>query len=147
MKRPTYKIIPKEQLISKSKVILQNHEEIKLAYLFGSYAVDRQNDFSDIDIGIVLKKAFNPDHLYFAEIASEIEKEFNYNVEVDVKILNNLAPRFLFEVINHGIIIYSSNQAFKNEFELKVIRNYLDIKPLLDFFDQSYVDEVLKDED
>jgi hypothetical protein len=144
--RPKYKIIPKSELKNKTKDILEKHDEIKLAYLFGSYALNRQNKFSDIDIGLVLDKSFKSDHLYFAEIASKIEKKFNYTIEVDIKILNDLPPRFLFEVINHGIILHSINQTFKNEFELKVIKDYLDIKPLLDFFDQSYINEAFKDE-
>ncbi len=146
MKRPKYRIIPKSELIKKLKNVLRSHTEIKLAYLFGSYALDRQNEFSDIDIGIVIKNSFKPNHLYFAEIASDIEERFIYSIEADVKILNNLTPRFLFKVINHGIIVYSPDKTFKNEFELKVIKDYLDIKPLLDFFDQSYINEVLRDE-
>ncbi|MFO8020239.1 MAG: nucleotidyltransferase domain-containing protein [Promethearchaeia archaeon] len=146
MKRPKHRIIPKAQLRNELKPLFERHEEVKIAYLYGSYALERQNEFSDIDIGIVIEPKIEPNPLYFAKIASEIEQIFDYTVEADVRVLNNVPPRFLFKVINQGILIYCSDETFKNEVELNAIRRYVDIKPLLAFFDNAYLDEVFQDE-
>ena len=146
MKRPEFKIIKVKDLKRAIEHIFENYEEILLAYLYGSYAKGNQTEFSDIDIGIVIKNDFKVSPLYFAEVSSKIEKEFNYKINIDLRILNNATPRFLFQVINNSILLFVNNRRFKHEFELKVLSMYQEIKPMLDMYDKIYVTEVLKDE-
>lgn len=146
MKRPQYDLVPIDKLKHKIKKILQNHNEIIVAYLYGSYAQGYQTKFSDIDIGIVLEDDFQETPFYFAELSYEIEKSFDEIINTDIRILNNRPPRFLFHVIKYGKIIYCKDNIFKDKFELRVITEYLDIKPLLDYFDNLFLKEVLDDE-
>jgi len=146
MKRPQYDVISIKELKQKGKQIFQNRSEINLVYLFGSYAQGYQTKFSDIDLGIVLEENFKEPSLYFAQLSYEIEKLFNYRISVDVRILNKRSPRFLFQVIKYGKILYCKNSNLKDEFELKVITHYLDIKPLLNHFDNLFLREVYGDE-
>lgn len=146
MKRPQYDLIPIDNLKEKISQIFQSHSEIVVAYLYGSYAQGHQTKFSDIDIGVLLKEDFQEPSLYFAQLGSEIEKAFKYRINVDLKILNEKPPRFLFQVIKHGILIHCKDSTVKDEFEIKVITQYLDIKPLLDHFDNLFLREVHKDE-
>ncbi len=145
MKRPIHKIISIKELKQVINVIFRQHSEIQLAYIYGSYAQGSHTEFSDIDIGVILKENFKEPPLYFAELSSKIEKCFNYKINVDLRILNNATPRFLFQVIKSGIILYSQDNNFKDEYEIKVIHQYLDIKPMLDMFDNISIREVLKD--
>ena len=146
MERPKYNIIQIEELKRVISDLFKNYEEIQLAYLYGSYANGTQTEFSDIDIGIVIKESFRDPPLYFAEISSKIEKEFNYKINIDLRILNNATPRFLFEVINNSIILFVRNRTFMHEFELKVLSMFQEIKPMLDMYDKIYIMEVLNDE-
>jgi len=146
MKRPQYDLVPIDKLKHKIKQNLQNHNEIIVAYLYGSYAQEYQTKFSDIDIGIVLEDDFQEPPIYFAELSYEIEKSFDEVINLDIRILNNRPPRFLFHVIKYGKIIYCKESIFKDKFELRVITEYLDIKPLLDYFDNLFLKEVLDDE-
>ncbi len=146
MKRPQYDLISIEDLKQKVNQIFQNHSEIIIAYLFGSYAQGYQTKFSDIDLGIVLEEDFKEPSLYFAQLSYKIEKAFNWRVNVEVRILNKCSPRFLFQVIKYGKIIYCKNSNFKDEFELKVITQYIDIKPLLNYFDNLFLRKVYGDE-
>lgn len=145
MKRPKFKIVSIENL--KNTVIreLNEYEEIQLAYLYGSYAEGTQTEYSDIDIGIVLNGDFEEPPLYFAELSSTIEKEFDYKINVDLRILNYSTPRFLFKVIKNGIILYAKNRTLMYEFVLKVLYNYQEIKPMLDANDRITIMEVLDD--
>ncbi|MEJ2248853.1 MAG: nucleotidyltransferase domain-containing protein [Candidatus Lokiarchaeota archaeon] len=146
MKRPKYKIVSLEDLERVSKNVFKNYEEVQLAYLYGSYAKNLQNVYSDIDMGVVLKDNFEEAPLYFAELSSKIEKFFNYKINVDLRILNQCTPRFLFNVINEGKVLYVRNTTFMHEFELKVIYQYQDIKPMLDLYDNKSIMEALDDE-
>lgn len=146
MKRPQYDLIPIDDLKENINQIFQSHSEIVVAYLYGSYAQGYQTKFSDIDIGVLLEEDFQEPSLYFAQLGSEIEKAFKYRINVDLKILNEKPPRFLFQVIKHGILIYCKDSTVKDEFEIKVITQYLDIKPLLNHFDNLFLREVHEDE-
>ncbi len=146
MKRPKYQIIEIAELEKAIKDICKNHEDIQLVYLYGSYVKNYQTEFSDIDIGVFLDRKFEGRPLYFAQLNSEINQKFNYKINTDIRILNNATPRFLFQVINRGKILYYKDKNFKDEFEIKIITEYLDIKPLLNHFDNQYLMEVLKDD-
>lgn len=146
MEHLKHKIISIESLSEIAVNIFRQHEEIVLAYLYGSYALRSQTQFSDIDIGLVLKEDFKVPLLYFAQISSKIEKQFDYSIEIDIRILNNSTPRFLFQVVKNGIVIYSKDDNIRDEYLLKVIHEYLDIKPMLDLFDNIAIKEALKNE-
>ena len=145
MKRPKYKVIQVEELVRVVKEICKNHKEIQLAYLYGSYARGNQTEFSDLDIGVVLERKFKEKPLYFASIASQIEKEFNYLINIDLRVLNYATPRFLFQVIKNCKVLYARNETFMHEFELIVLYQYQDIKPMLDMYDRMNITEVLDD--
>ncbi len=146
MKRPKYKIIQIEELKNILLTIFKNYKEIQIAYLYGSYAQGNRTEYSDIDIGIIIKREFKESPLYFAELSSKIEEYFNYKVNIDLRILNKATPRFLFNVINEGIPLFIRDYTFFYEFELKVMSMYQEIKPMLDMYDEQYISEALNDE-
>ena len=126
------------------EALFKNYEEIQIAYLYGSYAKGTQTEYSDIDIGIILKEDFKPPHLYFADLSLKIESHFNYKINVDLRIINNATPRFLFHVIKNGRIIFQKNRTITHEFELKVLSMYQEIKPMLDMYDEISIKEGLE---
>jgi len=145
MKRPKFKIISVDDLKKAVIDLMKDYEEIRLVYLYGSYAKGLQTEFSDIDIGIVIDENFEEPPLYAAEVSSAIEKEFDYKINIDLKILNKAKPRFLFKVIQNNIILYIKDYKFMYEFELKTISFYQEIKPMLDAYDKMTIMEVLGD--
>ncbi|MHA1274223.1 MAG: type VII toxin-antitoxin system MntA family adenylyltransferase antitoxin [Promethearchaeota archaeon] len=146
MERPKYKIISIRKLKRVLNAIFKDLKEIKLAYLYGSYALGYQTEFSDIDIGILLNEKFRPNYLYTIELSLKIEKIFDYRINVDLRILNDATPRFLFEVIKNGMIIFMRDKDFFHEFEIKVLSEYQDIRPMLKFYDRKTISEVLGNE-
>ena len=84
-------------------------------------------------------------YLYQVDLSLEIEKEFGNKIEIDLHILNNATPRFLYNVIKNGNLIHSKNETLQHEFEIRVLYDYLEIKPLLDMYDKMTVMDVLKD--
>ena len=147
MKRPKYQVIIIEELERVVLDLFKNYEEIQLAYLYGSYAKGYQTEFSDIDIGIILINDFKEPPLYFVELSTNIERCFDFNINVDLRILNAATPRFLFQVIKNGKIIFVRNRTFMHEFEMKVLYMYQEIKPMLDMYDKISIMEVSNDDD
>lgn len=146
MKRPIYKIISIQELKQVTNDIFTQHDEIQLAYLYGSYARGVQTEFSDIDIGVLLKEDFKEPPLYFAELSLKIEKYFKHEINVDLRFINRGTPRFLFGLIMNSKILFVRNKTLMYEFELKVIYKYQDIKPMLDIYDRISILEVLTNE-
>ncbi|TFG11117.1 MAG: nucleotidyltransferase domain-containing protein [Promethearchaeota archaeon] len=145
MKRSKFKIISVDDLKKVVIDLMKVYDEIQLVYLYGSYAKGIQTEFSDIDIGVVRDETFEEPPLYFAELSSAIEKEFDYKINVDLKILNNSTPRFLFKVIQNSTTLYVKDYKFMYEFELKAISFYQEIKPMLDVYDKITIMEALGD--
>lgn len=88
------------------KEALSPREEVVVAYLYGSTVKGYAGEKSDIDIGLVLRRKFEPDALYPARLAGEIEKKLNVGLKVDLRILNNQSPRFVYQVIKEGRVIF-----------------------------------------
>ncbi|TET00357.1 MAG: nucleotidyltransferase domain-containing protein [Promethearchaeota archaeon] len=146
MTRPTYKIISIQELKQVAIEIFPQYDEIQLAYLYGSYARGVQTEFSDIDIGVLLKRDFKEPPLYFAELSLELEKYFKHKTNVDLRILNKGTPRFLFGLIMNSKILFVRDKTLMHEYELKIISKYQDIKPMLDKYDRISIMEVLANE-
>lgn len=146
MKRPTYKIISIQELKQVTNDIFLQYDEIQLVYLYGSYARGIQTEFSDIDIGVLLKEDFKEPPLYFAELSLKLERYFKHEINVDLRIINKGTPRFLFGLINNSEILFVRDKTLMYEFELKIIYKYQDIKPMLDKYDRNSILEVLANE-
>jgi len=123
----------KEQI----REVLKKRGEILVAYLYGSIAKGYQRKESDIDVGLILKEDFEAEALYPAHIAGEIKKKCGLHQEVDVRILNNQALRFLHQVIREGEVILSNDEKERIKFETFVIDRYLDFKPFYNHYDEK----------
>ncbi len=143
--RKEFKIVPERKLKRIIDKVLSNRSEVILCYLFGSYVLGNKNKFSDIDLGILLDREFKRPHLYQVDLSLEIEKEFNNKIEVDLSILNDATPRFLYNVLKNGYVIHSKSDKVQHEYEIRILYEYLDIKPILDMHDNITIMDVFED--
>ena len=119
--------------LSKIEKVLESRREVIAAYLFGSSLY--KNDFNDIDIGLLLDENFRAPPLYEAKLAGELEKVAG-KLNFDVRILNNLSVRFLFNILKNSILIHCKNERRRVEFESRVMMEYLDIKPFHNYYEK-----------
>lgn len=124
----------KENIIKDIVSALAKHNEIVVAYVFGSFV---QSDyFSDIDLGILIKeKQVTP--LDF-ELKLEIELEDIVHYPVDVRILNNAPLSFCQNVIRHGRVILDGDANLRADFTGNILKQYFDFAP----FRRRYLKEV-----
>lgn len=117
--------------------VLTERKEIIVSYLYGSVLY---RDFhEDIDIGLLISDNFKPKLMYEAKIAGKLEKKlintFRETKPVDVRILNDKPLRFLFSMLKNSKIIYSNDESKRVQFEAKIMKEYLDIKPHFEIYD------------
>ena len=124
---------PKEML----KSVIRDHDEVIIAYLYGSAVQGNLRADSDIDIGILLADDAVPDHLYTIRMAGEIRSRCRLDRAVDVRILNRRPIRFLHQVLRYGEILFVRDERKRVEFETDVIKVYLDFKPFLMDYDRK----------
>ncbi len=116
--------------------ILSGNKEIIASYLYGS--VLYSDFYEDIDIGLLISDNFNPKLMYEAELAGRLENKlrdtFGGITPVDIRILNKKPLRFLFSMLKNSKIIYSSDETIRIQFEAKIMKEYLDIKPHFEIY-------------
>lgn len=111
------------------------HEDIAAVYLYGSQATGNSHSGSDVDIGLVLEEDSEMD---FAE-QSELERSLTEEMgrKVDLRVLNGADNRFIYNVLKNGDLVLSNDEGKRIEFEHRVMRNYLDMKPFYDEYDRK----------
>lgn len=117
---------------------------VKLAYLFGSRAKGNAGAGSDYDIAVLFAKEPR-DSLAMKETALlslELKKYFPKRLEI---VSLNAAPLLLqYEVVAHGQPLYCQDGAQRSQFEVLVIKKYIDEQPLRDLYNQALHKAILQ---
>lgn len=116
--------------ILKIQGILNNHIEklvkeynIKLIYIFGSYAKSTNEKGSDLDIAVYLGN--ESDSLIKLDILYDLVGILNRD-DIDLVILNKVDEILKFQVIKHGKILYKESEYTRVIFESRVMSEYMD---------------------
>lgn len=119
------KHIQKESILEDIALILKRHDEIVLAYVFGSFI--HSDTFSDIDIGILTDEDI--DSCLDFEFNLEIEIEDIVNYPMDVRVINNAPLSFCQNVIRHGRVILERDADMRADFMGRILKEYFDFAP------------------
>lgn len=113
-----------------SRCLLQ-FDFIESAVLFGSFAEGKENEMSDIDIGIVAMKDLSL--IEIGLIAARMETAFKRRA--DVVILNCLYrknPLLAYEILSKGKVLFCKNRERLIELKTNAILSFMDTAPLRD---------------
>jgi len=108
--------------------------EILFGYLFGSYGScedDKISPLSDVDIALYLKEDLSDFYSKKLELLELINRSLHTD-EVDLVILNQAPVYLQFEIIKTGRLLFCREPQKRISFQVKVIKSYLDAKPLRD---------------
>ncbi len=125
--------LQREEICNSLKQEISARSEIMFAYLFGSVATKKENTLSDIDLAIYLDPNYRHrkhGYSYESELISELSSLLT--APVDVIVLNRASTILKYQVIKNGVLIFSRCNKTRREFHEKTIRDYLDLKPLLE---------------
>lgn len=115
---------------------LREHEEVIVAYLYGSEAKGTAHEGSDLDIGLLLRKDFEPDALYTSKVSRELQEKLGISKEIDVRLLNDKPIIFQHQVLKNGSEILTRDERARIDFETEVYDRYLDYKPFFDRYNE-----------
>jgi predicted nucleotidyltransferase len=110
---------------------------ILVVYLFGSRAIGKGSRLSDVDLGIVLK---NP--VPGKDTRSLYTKLYKLFVtiyassKVDIVFLQSAPLSLQYHAVKEGKILFEEDSRLRADYENMVVKQYLDFKPVLDFFDR-----------
>lgn len=128
MNKVFFKLKNKEKKMVKEKIknILLKENIIGFAYLFGSFATEKE--FSDIDIGVyILPDKYNPDKEIdiILEIGAKIERKIK--IPVDLIIINSANPHLRFKIIS-GELLFTKDENLHDFTIDYYLREYWDEK-------------------
>ncbi|HHW70829.1 MAG TPA: nucleotidyltransferase domain-containing protein [Clostridiales bacterium] len=114
-----------EKVLNKHIDKLVSDYEIKLIYIFGSYAKGENRADSDLDIAMYFDSEV--DGFIKLDILDELVGIFNRE-DIDLVILNNVDEVLKFQVIKYGKVVYMEDLVTKVTFESRVMREYMDME-------------------
>ena len=115
--------------------------DIAAAYLFGSMATGKATVNSDVDIAVLMVDVPD-DVMRFMERETQLSEDIHPFVdrEFDLIILNHASLTFCQEVLAKGRFLYEGDRPIRIEFQVKVAREYADMKPVYDFFTRAHLE-------
>ena len=104
-----------EDIINVATDYLATRDDIIFAYLFGSYAKEKQTHLSDIDIAVYIreKKGISDKKL---KILMDLSKLLKTD-DIDLVILNRAPISLLTKILAHKIILNDKNPTIRHSFE------------------------------
>jgi len=123
------------------KTYFENKKDIVVVYLFGSYAKDKANKYSDVDVAVLLDESF-PTEKYTdkqIEIAKDLSGLLDKNV--DAVVLNRAGSFLKFRVLKEGEIIYESKRRTR-DFEACSLIEYFDFLPVKNRIESTLLEKL-----
>ncbi|MEM1524719.1 MAG: nucleotidyltransferase domain-containing protein [Nitrososphaerales archaeon] len=116
----------KMNILEKVKIELIDLDVV-FAYVYGSFL--QRSLFKDLDVAVWIKnssEAFN----YTINASAKISCKLN--IPVDIQVLNEAPLPFKYHVFTQGRLLFSKNEDLRLRIVDEVIRQYLDVKILMD---------------
>jgi len=118
---------------------------IFIVYLFGSKTIERGSPLSDMDIGVVFKNPpWNTDTRGLYDTSYKLFSELYANSKLDIVFLQTAPLALQFFAIKDGKILFEEDPRFTADYENLVLKQYLDFRPVLDFFDRVAAERYAK---
>jgi predicted nucleotidyltransferase len=96
-------------LVEKYSEIVKDYFSVKKILLFGSYCKDKANDFSDIDVAVVVDK-IEGDFLTSASMLYKLRENIDFKIEpILFELEEDDNSGFLEHVLETGIVVYQND--------------------------------------
>lgn len=120
-------------------------EEVHLVYLHGSLLKGLAREDSDIDLAVVVDRDKKNDFLRQQLLYNEFFDLRFKNREVDLKVINAAPLPFKFSVVQKGEVLFSRSEKFRVDFEVDVIKKYLDFKYYYDSYNDFFIKKLAEE--
>ncbi len=123
--------------------LVSDDQDVLALYLFGTGAQNRLEPMSDLDFGILLSRRLDKKQRFEKHI--ELIGRFNDffgTDEIDLVILNDSPPRFSFNILNHGKLLFFRDKKAIIDFREQVSNDYLDFKYFWEDFVRTFLEGI-----
>ena len=139
------KKLPDDAMERVSRVItlVSEDQDVLALYLFGSGAQNRLQPLSDLDFGILLLRQLDKKQRFEKQI--DLIGKFNDffgTDEIDLVVLNDAPPRFSFNILKYGTLLFFRNKKAIIDFREQVSNYYLDFKYFRADFDRTFLEGI-----
>jgi predicted nucleotidyltransferase len=129
------------------KELKNKFEELGIitVYLFGSRAIGRESRLSDIDIGVVLQEPSSGNDVRdLYQNLYELFSEIYPTSRLDIVFLRGAPLSLQYSAVREGKILFEKDPKLTVDYENFVMNQYLDFRPVLDYFDQVTMERYAK---
>ena len=109
--------------------VIQEREDVLLAYIFGSRAISTRVHTPSSDIDIAVLFTHSPSLRELLSFRAHLTRLLKTD-SVDLVSLNEAPPLLKYEVIVGGQVIYSRDTFLQSRFEMRTINRFLDTQYL-----------------
>jgi predicted nucleotidyltransferase len=121
--------------------IFADEPSVQAVYLFGSHASGRARSGSDVDLGVVMQNdASMPDKLDL--LAALAARGMDH---VDLIFLHRVDPVVRYEAVRPNVLVYRAKTFDRGSYYSRVVRQYLDVQPLLHRQRRAYKQHLLQE--
>jgi len=117
----------KNEITTQLKKYLQNHPEVRFAFMHGSF-LDKLS-CRDIDLGVYFDDRLNQEAIFDLALDIAVELTNKLDVPIDVHALNQASNSFCYHV-TRGILLTSQDDEETYNFIENTWQGYLDFQPL-----------------
>lgn len=123
------------------KEFLQKQDQVELAYLFGSVALQKAGKLSDIDLAIFLDESLDKKERFKIKLRliSDLEDILKTD-RLDLVIMNDSPISLNFEIIKANYPLFIRDENLKVDLEHCIISRYLDRQ----YYDKRWADNLIK---
>lgn len=131
--------------MDKSKLIeeLKKDPDITAAILFGSYATGHFDGDSDVDVALLFNRGKETSLLERLDMQQTLSDVIHK--DVDLISLNEASPILAMQVTKYGTPLFIRNQRLYDEYEMKLITDYADVKKMREPFENDILKRKLHD--
>ena len=113
-----------------SEELTSADDSVVAAYLFGSVARGTDSSDSDVDVGVLLRKA-SPGELNDLRFTLEGNLERALGRQIQVVVLNGAPPDLVHRVLRDGRLLVERDRTARIRFEVRARNEYFDLLPVL----------------
>jgi len=130
-----------------TKRYLDEHSDILLAYLFGSFGRGDASSLSDIDIGLLLLDTIPSADRFERRltIGLDLQRILRRN-DVDIVILNDAPLALAYRVLRDGQLLCCRNEDVRIQYAAATVGRYLDFKPFIERHHQAILERARQGE-
>ncbi len=113
----------------------KGRDEVSALYIFGSAARGKETAESDIDIAVLINDRKKGRKTYESLKKAYYSASPKFSLRpIDIVVLNTAPPFLKHRIIKTGKVLFDRNRRLRVRFTTQAIIEYLDFKPIEEFF-------------